>query len=155
MDKQMGKPAGADKWYVGIQFVLFILYILLPNVGAMSFVPSGNYVGCVLVSLGVVLAVLAVYQLRKSLTPFPTPTSSSKLISTGVFKYIRHPIYSGIILITLGYAIFSQHMPRPVISLLLLILFSAKSSYEEKLLQQRFRDYAAYKKVTWRFFPGF
>jgi len=86
-------------------------------------------------------------------SPFPSPRSNSSLISHGIYKYVRHPVYSGIIVALFAYALFSFSAFRLFITASLIILFYFKTNLEEKLLKERFTDYEDYMKRTGRFFP--
>lgn len=109
--------------------------------------------GVVIFILGAILIVIAVLQLNINLSAFPSPLADSKLIETGVFKFIRHPIYSGLILAFFGYAIVDDSGYKLLISVGLLLWFYFKSLYEEKLLIEKFPEYLEYKKRSGRFFP--
>jgi protein-S-isoprenylcysteine O-methyltransferase Ste14 len=101
---------------------------------------------------GFLIILLAILQLNKNLTPFPTPKENGELISTGLYKYIRHPIYTGIFLASIGIAFYTGSYWQLAIAIILLILFYFKSTYEESLLIQKYKDYEAYIKKTRRFF---
>ena len=103
--------------------------------------------------LGGLIIVLGVINLNENITPFPSPRRDSSLISGGIYKYIRHPIYSGITLAMFSYALFSGSVGRLFISVILFMVFYFKSELEEKLLIERFPKYSIYKKATGRFFP--
>ncbi|MDP1815617.1 MAG: methyltransferase [Leadbetterella sp.] len=102
---------------------------------------------------GFIIVLIALFDLDKSLTAFPTPKNNSELITSGLYKYVRHPIYTGILLTVFGYSIYSASIPRLIISLLLLILFYFKTHYEAYKLSQKYPDYSAYKARTGRFIP--
>lgn len=111
-----------------------------------------KYLGAFVSFLGFFIILLAILQLNKNLTPFPTPKEKGELISTGLYKYIRHPIYTGIFLASLGIAFYNSIYWQLVISIILLILFYFKSKYEESLLIEKYSDYESYIKKTRRFF---
>lgn len=96
--------------------------------------------------IGVIIFLLALLQLKSNLTPFPTPKVQGSLIQSGIYNYIRHPIYSGIIIFTLSYGVFSQSTWRIGVGLALWILFYFKSEYEEGLLNGRYKEYVAYRE---------
>ncbi len=96
---------------------------------------------------------VALFQLNKNLTAFPTPKENGNLIQTGIYKVIRHPIYSGIIVSTLFFGIYIESSWKIFISICLLILFYFKSNYEENLLSKFYSEYSDYKKHTYKFFP--
>ena len=140
-----------DYLFVSIQFLLFGLYAFdfllhfeLPQ--------AVKYIGLVVAIIGFIAA-LSVLQLNKNLTVFPTPKTDSELISFGMYKLSRHPIYTGLILFTFGYAFYKVSFLKLVIALILLLLFYFKTNYEEQQLLEKFSDYKEYKKKVNRFFP--
>lgn len=135
-----------------VQFLLFILYLYNPYKSAFS----GDYlndIGLVAFVLGLVILSMAIYGLRKSLSPFPSPRKNAVLIQHGIFKYIRHPIYTSLLLCTFGWPLYSNSIFRMIIFTALALLFQIKSNFEESLLMNRFKDYQQYKKITGKFFP--
>ncbi len=150
----MTKLRSADYFFTGFQFLLFLSYFLnyyLFKVGQLL----PDFIYGILTAIGIALCVLAIFRLQNNLSPFPRPKSKSNLVKDGVFKYIRHPIYTGIFISFLSYGLYLHSSSKIVVSLLLLVLFYFKSVYEEKLLEQKFSDYLAYKRKTGRFFPKF
>lgn len=148
----MKRIAEKDIAYVTVQVLLLLLY-LFPIVDwpfAISNIVRD--VTIVFALIGVIIFLVAMLQLNSNLTPFPTPKVQGTLIQSGIYKYIRHPIYSGIIIFTVFYSIFSQSTWRAGIGLALWILFYFKSEYEEGLLKERYKEYAAYREKTGRFF---
>lgn len=144
-----------DLLFVGIQLVLFVCYILPLQAfdSATKFSAWIETIGLFFAIVGLLAIALAMLQLNKNLTPFPTPKDSGTLIQTGIFKFVRHPIYSGIILATLGFGVQDSNAWKIAIGLCLWVLFHFKSTYEESLLERQFDQYSNYKKATGRFFP--
>jgi protein-S-isoprenylcysteine O-methyltransferase Ste14 len=105
--------------------------------------------------LGFTVVLVALFNLDKSLTAFPTPKNNSELITSGLYKYVRHPIYTGILLTVFGYSIYSMSISRLTVSLLLSILFYFKTNYEEQKLSDKYTVYQAYKLKVGRFLPRF
>ena len=104
----MKKIAGKDLMFVSIQLLLFIVYIIpLFSLDFKIFEPF-KYIGLVIAILGLLILMGALLQLNKNLTPFPTPLSDGTLIKTGLYKLVRHPIYSGIILAAIGFGLFQE-----------------------------------------------
>lgn len=144
-----------DFIFVGIQFLLFLIYVFKIKLFNFSLPNFLNVVFLIVSIIGFLIVIVALLQLNKNLSPFPTPKSNSELIQTGLYKYIRHPIYTGIILMTFGYGLYSNSSFKLIISIALLILFYFKSYYEESLLIKKYLNYTAYKNNTGRFFPKF
>lgn len=142
-----------DIIFVSVQLGLFGLYAFVPNLITFSVNRMGEVAGAILALIGLLMLLAAVYQIRGSLTPFPSPVKNGELITTGPYKYIRHPIYSGIILAAVGYGLQAGDASKLMISLALWLLFYFKSRYEEKMLMDFYRDYKQYRTHTYRFFP--
>lgn len=141
-----------DYGYVILQFLLFLVYLFdIPWVD-LHLPALVQTIGSVSAVVGVLVMILALVQLNRHLSPFPTPKSNAQLIRTGLYKYVRHPIYSGILLTVFGYALHEESLHKLLVGFALLILFSLKSSYEEKRLMQVYPDYEDYRKSTGRFF---
>lgn len=149
----MKTPATKDIIFVSVQLLLFVIYFT-PLLD-FSFQPNSfiAYSALILAIIGLLIILLAFLQMNTSLTPFPTPRENGKLIQNGLYKYIRHPIYSGIILAALGFGVFRGSLWQIFVGILLWILFYFKSRYEEQLLTVRFDEYVNYRRHTSRFFP--
>jgi protein-S-isoprenylcysteine O-methyltransferase Ste14 len=106
----------------------------------------------VLAVAGVAFAVWAGRALGRSLTPFPRPVPAG-LVTTGPFRLVRHPIYTGGLGLFLGYALFTS-VAALVLALGLAVLWAAKLRVEERLLAEVYDGYAAYRRrVRWRLVP--
>ena len=143
-----------DIFFVGTQLILFVIYLF--RLEKLDFiVPYWLQLTGIFFSIaGVIISLAALLTLNKSLSPFPTPKDSAELIQTGIYKYIRHPIYTGILIFTFGFSMYSENTLRLFIFVALLILFRFKAAYEEKLLQHKYADYTTYKQTTGMFLPG-
>ena len=135
-----------DYIFVGIQLLLFAGYVLPVKITTIILHEWLCYLGLVLVAFGVVLGAVALLQINKKLSPFPTPVSTGKLITNGAFLFARHPIYTAILMVTLGYAVFQESIFKTMIFIALCILFYFKSRYEEHLLSEKYPSYSLYMK---------
>jgi len=142
-----------DKILVGIQILILVAYIFKIDFFYFEINIYFRYFYLLFVILFFLLILLSLIQLNKNLTAYPTPKQNAELIKKGVYKYVRHPIYSGIILIAFFYGLFAQSSWKIIISILLFFFFLIKSQYEEKQLEKKYNDYIEYKKHTSRFFP--
>ena len=141
-----------DKVLVSIQFVLFVCYTIDFD-WSLGFSLFLKLIGLSFAIIGLVISLLAVLQLNKNLSPFPTPKENAVLLENGLYKFVRHPIYSGLLLLFCGYGIYVDSIYKLLISSLLLVLFYFKTNYEESLLEKKFSDYSKYKLKVNRFFP--
>jgi protein-S-isoprenylcysteine O-methyltransferase Ste14 len=110
--------------------------------------------GIVLMAVGGIFAFLGVRSLGRSLTPFPRPRDGGALVDTGVYRLVRHPIYGGLVIAALGYALMMQALLTAVAGpLMLLLFFTLKSAREEAWLVERYPGYPAYRARTRRMLP--
>lgn len=140
-----------DLILVSVQLVLFLLFALAGSGYAGNFWLS--LTAFVLTLSGIVICSAALLQLGKNLTPVPTPRKSGHLVDRGVYKYIRHPIYSGLILTVAGIALYNLSYPRLLVTAIIYFFFVYKSRYEESLLIEKYPEYTVYMKKTGRLFP--
>lgn len=109
--------------------------------------------GVICEGLGVVGIIISALSLRKSLTAMPIPKAGGELSTGGLYRYVRHPMYTSVLLLAFGIAFQSGHFFRYAVAVLLTILLYFKSSYEEKFLVQMYSDYTHYSAQTPRFIP--
>ena len=146
------KKSFKDYLLVSIQFFLFgcFTFDLLPHFYSSSFFSN---LSLIIATIGILIVSIAIFQLKVSLTVFPSPKQNAVLVTNGLFSFSRHPIYSGVILFCFGYAIYQTSYYKLIISSILLILFYFKTLYEERQLTLKFPNYYLYKVKVGRFFP--
>ncbi|MCS7037830.1 MAG: methyltransferase [Saprospiraceae bacterium] len=142
-----------DVAFVAVQAVLMGAYLANPEALQISIPEAVRHLGLLLAVGGAGILTWAFVNLGRSLTAFPTPKVEGQLVTTGIYRWARHPIYSGVLMIALGWAAFSQSGWRLVLFAALTALFWAKSSYEEHLLARRYPEYAEYRRRVGRFGP--
>jgi protein-S-isoprenylcysteine O-methyltransferase Ste14 len=108
-------------------------------------------VGLLLIAVSCGLA--GTLSLGRSLTPFPKPLARTALVTTGIYRLIRHPLYSAVFCGSVGWALVWRSGPALLAALALGPLFAAKARREEHWLRQQFSQYAAYEKRVRRFIP--
>jgi protein-S-isoprenylcysteine O-methyltransferase Ste14 len=91
--------------------------------------------------------------IRKFLTPLPYPRENNRLIQTGVYGLVRHPIYTGLLLAALGLTVFEISLAHLLLIVVGIFFFDHKASKEEAWLTQRHPEYADYARRVGRFFP--
>jgi protein-S-isoprenylcysteine O-methyltransferase Ste14 len=125
-------------------FILGIGVASGPDVFGRAELP--NSIGTVLFGLGVVVMIAGVRGLGDAATVNPVPRSEAKLVEDGIYKYVRHPIYTGLLTLTLGLCISSGIVSKFVFWILLAGLLAYKIRWEETLLLAKFSGYAKYQK---------
>jgi len=86
-------------------------------------------------------------------TPLPKPRDSARLIDTGAFAIVRHPIYLGIVLIGFGWGVVRASPAAIALTVVLGAFSYLKAAREEAWLETRYPGYAAYRARTPRFIP--
>ncbi len=95
---------------------------------------------------GGLLLFAGILRLGWGLTPWPYPKEGAPLIQTGPFALVRHPMYSGGLLLALGWVLFIKGwLTRGYVAVLFLLL-DIKSLREEAWLMERFPTYAVYQR---------
>ena len=83
----------------------------------------------------------------------PTPRHGGTLITSGPYRWIRHPMYTSVLLAAAAAAWKSFETADTVLWLALLGVLLAKATIEERALMRRFPDYQDYRMRTTRFVP--
>ena len=121
------------------------------------FVPEAtwiSWIGICLTWLGVAVAVWARYCIGVYWSARVTLKEGHELIRSGPYAFVRHPIYTGMLLGTTGAALVAGEWRGIVAALLLLAAHSLKATREEALLTKEFGDeYTSYRKHTGFLFP--
>jgi len=110
--------------------------------------------GIVLTWIGVAVAIWARYCLGVFWSARVTLKEGHQLIRTGPYAFIRHPIYTGMLLGCVGAALVVGEWRGVLAVVLLLAAHSRKALREERFLTQEFGEmYATYRRSTGFLFP--
>ena len=83
----------------------------------------------------------------------PEPKATAQLITTGPYRFIRHPMYSALLLAALAFVVAGNIWLKIGLWITLALVLSTKASFEEQLMGEKFFEYAAYRARSKRFFP--
>jgi len=137
------------------QFVLLAALIFYPrseiSYGSVSYLV--DLVSLTGLFLGFVLLAVSAIGLGKALTAHPIPNKKADLVTGGLYRFVRHPIYSGLLLIGFCLVLLGGFFPHIVFYILLVILLNIKASFEEGLLAKSYPGYLEYSRKTGRFLP--
>ncbi len=112
--------------------------------------------GLVLVLLGLALLIWGRSHLRGLYSGHVEVQSDHRLVTSGPYRWIRHPSYAGFLVLVLGVALgYSSLIGLVSIPVLLFPGLAYRMSVEEKLLGEQFgEEYSSYKAKTKRLIPG-
>jgi protein-S-isoprenylcysteine O-methyltransferase Ste14 len=125
-------------------FTTQALGMALANALAFACVVAGTFVG---------VAALAANR-PGNFNVRPELKAGARLITDGIYAYIRHPMYAAVLLVLLAAIAADPRWWRIALWLALLAVLLAKAVREEGYLRSRFPEYAAYQARTGRFVPG-
>lgn len=104
--------------------------------------------GAVLIGSGI-----AGLRAARALTAVPRPREDAELVERGAFRFVRHPIYGGLILGAVGLAIITPWFGTFASVALLAVVLDLKRRREEVWLGERYSGYAAYRVRTKALLP--
>lgn len=140
-----------------VVFLIFLMLqtLILPTVLPISSNPENlRLYGTIIYTLGLVIAIIGRVQLGKNWANIEDyqVLSNQKMVDSGLYRYIRHPIYTGDILLILGLEL-ALNSWLVLIVIPLIFLISRQARAEELILAQAFPDYSIYKNRTRMFIP--
>ncbi len=78
---------------------------------------------------------------------FHKAESASRLITTGLFAHMRHPLYLGVLLVYIGLILLTISLLSVIGWLIAFIFYDRLATFEEQKLMEKFKEeYVAYKK---------
>lgn len=145
-------------WYVVVQGILIGLILFGPQgsplIKSEAFSTTLQSCGIAVGLLACLIMVIAAINLGKNLTPLPCPKDNAVLIQTGLYRYVRHPIYFGVLLAALAWLLIFPRFYVLVYSIFLFLLFDIKARREEVWLVERFPAYKDYQAGVKKLIPG-
>ncbi len=147
----MGKRG--EGWVL-LQLILFLLIAAAPlMVKPYPSRPWLRVLGAAVLLAGAGLAMLGLRALGPSVSVFPKPADNGQLVTTGLYGIVRHPIYAGLIIGAIGWALLTDTLLGLALAILLFLFFDVKSRREERWLRQKYPGYGAYQARVRKLIP--
>lgn len=139
-------------WLVVLQFSLLFGLILLTS--PLQAFASGNLGVLVFMTISLIVA-LAALQANQfgNFNIHPSPKQSGRLVEHGIYRYIRHPMYTAVMLFGLACMLARPSLQSVLILLALCLVLVRKARLEEAWLKQKYPPYSPYLSKTRGFFP--
>jgi protein-S-isoprenylcysteine O-methyltransferase Ste14 len=142
--------------WVVVQFVWLAAILVTPDGGLRwpgELSSVSQITGLLIGGVGAALVGMSAMFLGRNLTVFPRPKTDGTLTQTGVYAFVRHPMYGGVILGSVGLALLRTNVVALILALGLVVFFDRKATREETWLAQQFPDYAAYRQRVRKLIP--
>jgi protein-S-isoprenylcysteine O-methyltransferase Ste14 len=111
-------------------------------------------VGFVLFGVGGCFGIAGVRALGRNRTASPQPLADSTLVQHGVYGVVRHPLYSSLMFVSVGWAMIWGSSAALMAAGALTLLLHAKARREERWLRERYPEYRDYERRMKRYVPG-
>ncbi|MHA1991716.1 MAG: methyltransferase family protein [Candidatus Hodarchaeales archaeon] len=113
-----------------------------------------NIFGLFLFCFGVSVRLICRFTLKKGFSYMLKVSENHKLITTGIYKFVRHPAYTGDVIAQLGLTVMLTSVIGTLIMSLLFLPFLYRIKLEEEMLLEHFgEDYKFYMKKTKKLLP--
>jgi len=134
---------------VFLQFFIIILHFLkwefIPQKQIIEVSPFSYLVGFLIIIISFIILLVAIKDLGRNLSPFPRPINNSNLVTKGIYRFTRHPMYYSLILISFGVFIIKLSIYYLFLTISLALIIKFKIALEEKYLMNKFKNYLLYK----------
>ena len=147
-------------WFLVFAITLVIVSTIqfssnnLGKVSSLNLYPIFQVVALGFYGVGLWLRYRGSMVLGENFTRHVAVSSSMNLVSTGPYRYLRHPLYLGLFLITISFPIYVGNVFAILVGLPLLVIgFSWRMNVEELALTKIHPQYAQWLKQRYRFIP--
>jgi protein-S-isoprenylcysteine O-methyltransferase Ste14 len=138
--------------WVASQVLLLAALVFVPTPPALH---ASHFAGWIVFASGPLIFIVAYAALGKSFTPNPVPRAEAKFVVHGIYRWIRHPMYSAVLVCAAGWAIAFGGAWHYALCFILVVFFWLKSNVEERWLLNAHPQYAKYRLNAGRFLPKF
>ena len=138
-----------SKILVGLQF--FIIFLMLLPIGAQTKYPA---IGLTVIVIALFIGILAIFEHKRgNFNIRPDIKDNCELVMSGIYRFVRHPMYLSVLLAMFGVAIMYFTYYEFALFIFLVITLVVKLLYEEHLWKCHDKEYGEYMKKTKRLIP--
>ena len=138
-----------DLMLVFLQFFIISLHFFrwefIPQKQIIQVSPLSYLLGCFIIIMALIILLVAIKDLGSNLSPFPSPKKNSNLVTTGIYRFTRHPMYYSLIFISIGVFIIKLSIYYLFLTISLALIIKFKIALEEKYLMNKYKNYLLYK----------
>jgi len=138
-----------DLMLVFLQFFIisihFFQWEFLPQKQIIQASAFSYLLGILIIIIAFIIILISIKDLGRNLSPFPRPTNNSNLVTSGIYRFTRHPMYYSLIFISIGVFIIKLSIYYLFLTMCLALIIKFKIALEEKYLINKFKNYLIYK----------
>ena len=132
-----------------LQFFIIILHFIklefFPNIEIIRVNFIYSFLGFLIIIIATMIMLISINDLGPNLSPFPRPRPNGNLITSGIYSFVRHPMYYSLILISFGVFITNLTLYFLFLTITLGLIIKLKIKLEEQYLHNKFQNYFLYK----------
>ena len=134
---------------VFFQFFIITLHFFkwefIPEKQIIQVNPFSYFVGFLIIIIALIILLISIKDLGRNLSPFPRPIKNSNLVTKGIYRFTRHPMYYSLIFISFGVFIIKLSIYYLFLLTSLGLIIKFKISLEEQYLKNKYKNYLLYK----------
>jgi len=123
----------------------FFQWEFLPQKQIIQASPFSYLLGILIIIIAFIIMLVSIKDLGRNLSPFPKPIKNSNLVTSGIYRFTRHPMYYSLIFISVGFFIIKLSIYYLFLTISLALIIKFKIALEEKYLMNKFKNYLLYK----------
>jgi len=123
----------------------FFQWKFIPEKQIIQVTPFSYLVGVLIIIFAFIILLVAIKDLGRYLSPFPRPINNCNLVTKGIYRFTRHPMYYSLIFISFGFFITKLSIYYLFLSISLALIIKFKIALEEQYLKNKFKNYSLYK----------
>lgn len=143
----------------GILWLICLLFPLAPGLFApmrMEIPAAAAWIGYAMTMAALPMGYSVFRSIGRNITDTVETRSHHELITHGIYRFIRHPLYTTGFLLFFGLGLFAGLVPVLILSIIVLVTLYVRTFTEERFLIAQFGEqYIRYRARTGKFFPKF
>jgi len=129
-------------FFIGLHF---FQWEFIPQKQIIQASAFSYFLGILIIIIAFIIMLVSIKDLGRNLSPFPRPINNSNLVTTGIYRFTRHPMYYSLIFISFGFFIIKLSIYYLFLTISLALIIKFKIALEEKYLMNKFKNYLLYK----------
>ena len=134
---------------VFLQFFIISLHFFqwefIPQKQIIKASPFSYFLGILIIIIAFIIILVSIKDLGRNLSPFPRPKNNCNLVTSGIYRFTRHPMYYSLIFVSFGVFIIKLSIYYLFLTISLALIIKFKIALEEQYLNNKFKNYLVYK----------